>query len=171
LAICHTVQVAGSYQEGEDRAEEDDEQQSLLNFSGEIPPIFHKSLEELNDVESVHEEIDFIATRQTVTFEHKHSKANEPRPFSEIVQSKQHGFVHRRPSSLSNIQLVNSGISLPSSETPTKHNEFSKENILLRRVQEQQYKRTLSNNADGAFQKETVSHRRTQSSVPFGSSG
>lgn len=174
LAVCHTVQVAGSYEEDEDRAEED-EQQSLLNFSGEIPPIFHKSLEELNEMESVHEEIDFIAARQSVTFEHRNgnSKADDPRPFSDVVHTKKHDLTHRRPSSLSNIQFVNPATSLPSPESPPiKKVEFAKENILLRRVQQQQFKRTVSNNVDEKVtQKDVMTHRRTQSSVPFGNSG
>lgn len=169
MAICHTVQVAGSYEEDEDRAEEE---LSLLNVNAEIPSIFHKSLEELNDVESIHEEIDFINSRQSVTFDHRNGNAqklDEVRPASETVVSKaRKESLHKRPSSLSNIQFYKAA----SPESQVKHVEFAKENLLLRRVQQQEYKRTHSHNIDGvAASKDVMTHRRTKSSIPFGSSG
>lgn len=177
LAVCHTVQVAGSYEENEDRAqeeEENDEHESFLNFTGEIPPIFHKSLEELNDLENetVREEIDFITTRQTVTFENRNenSISDDRRPSSDMIHPKKHDFTHRRPSSLSNIQFSNPSVFPPVSDT-VKHVEFAKDNVLLRRVQQQQFKRTVSNNTDEKVNRKDTMHRRTQSSVPFGISG
>lgn len=172
LAVCHTVQVAGSYEEEEDRA---DEEQGILGYKANIPPIFHKSLEELNDIESVHEEIDFIATKQTVTFDRNGNlKQDEKRPFSAMVPPKNpHDSHHKRPLSLSNIQLLKTTTSGP--DSPTKHVEFANENPLLRRVQQQEYKRAVSHNMpeiDGTSKhKESMTHRRTQSSIPFGSSG
>ena len=147
----------------------------MLSHNAEIPSIFHKSLEELNDIESVHEEIDFIATRQTVTFEQRngHSRVDDLRPSSDQIPLKERrDSAHKRPLSLSNIKILPGQISGPIS--PTKHVEF-KENLLLRRVQQQEYKRAHShNNAPAServsIQASTMSHRRTQSSIPFGSS-
>lgn len=171
MAVCHTVQVAGSYEEDEDRAEEE---LGLLSHNAEIPSIFHKSLEELNDVESIHEEIDFITSRQTVTFDQRNgnSKPDDLRPASEMVPSvDRRGSAHKRPLSLSNIQ-VSKG---PGPLSPTKHVEFAKD-LLIKRAQQQEYKRTISHNvsqhSDEALDsKELKTHRRTQSSIPFGSSG
>lgn len=173
MAICHTVQVAGSYEEDEDRAEEE---QSLLNVNAEIPSVFHKSIEDLNDVESVQEEIDFITTRQTVTFESRngshqngHSKPDDMRPFSEMVMGSIHiDRAHKRPLSLSNIQVQKASSSL-SPEPIMKHVEFAKENPLLRKVQQLEYKRTVSYAVDGSLpQKDVMTHRRTRSSIPLG---
>lgn len=50
LALCHTVQVAGSF--------EQDEELTRLNDNAEIPSIFKKSIEDLQDVEDVHEVVD-----------------------------------------------------------------------------------------------------------------
>lgn len=176
LAICHTVQVAGKYDENEDRSEEDrlslSEEEQLLSFDGEIPPIFHKSLEELNDLDSVHEEIDFISSRQSITYEHRNGNSKEelPRPMSDIHQLKKQEFTHRRPSSLSNIQFVNQEGNSTENPANVKHVEFSKENLLLRRVQQQQFKRAISSNVETEKNnKELHTHRRTKSSVPFGS--
>lgn len=169
LAICHTVQVAGSYEEDEDRA---DEELSLLNVDAEIPPIFHKSLDELHDIESVHEEIDFISSKHSVTFERNGGpKPDESRPFSDAPQATRRESLHKRPLSLSNIQLPKSKLFGP--DSPSKQ---PSENLLLRQVQQQEYKRTVSyniNQVDGAkiHQRETMTHRRTQSSIPFGTSG
>lgn len=169
LAICHTVQVAGSYEEDEDRA---DEELSLLNVDAEIPPIFHKSIEDLQDVESVHEEIDFISSKHSVTFDRNGgAKSDENRPFSDVPQATRRESLHKRPLSLSNIQLPKSKLSGP--DSPSKQ---PTENLLLRQVQQQEYKRTVSYNitqADGGkiHQRETMTHRRTQSSIPFGTSG
>lgn len=166
--------MAGSYEEDEDRAEEEI---SLLSVNADIPPIFHKSLEELNDIESVHEEIDFIATRQSVTFDHRNgnSKPDDNRPYSDQTPSTvRRESLHKRPLSLSNIQIPKSSTSGP--DSPTKHVDFVRDNLLLRRVQQQEYKRAHSHNTtevdDGGFgQRQTMTHRRTQSSIPFGSSG
>lgn len=171
MAICHTVQVAGSYEEDEDRAEEE---LSLLNVNAEIPPIFHKSIEDLNDVESVQEEIDFITTRQTVTFDHRYGSPQnghpESRPFSETVMTKAfHERAHKRPLSLSNIQVQKATSSM-SPEPLVKHVEFAKENPLLRKLQQQEYKRTVSHNVDDPTKPKEMSHRRTRSSIPFGMS-
>lgn len=173
LAVCHTVQVAGSYEEDEDRAEEE---LNLLSHNAEIPPIFHKSLEELNDIESVHEEIDFITSRQTVTFDQRNgnSRFDDLRPSSEMVPPKERReSSHKRPLSLSNIQIPKGTILGPTS--PIKHVEFVKDNMLLRKVQQQEYKRANSQNAPtttdrSIFDPNTTKHRRTQSSIPFGSS-
>lgn len=171
LAICHTVQVAGSYEEDEDRAEEE---LNILNVNAEIPPIFHKSIEDLNDVESIEEEIDFISMRQTVTFEHRrgsHQNGNtngeEIRPHSDTTPQKpRRESLHKRPSSLSNIQVQKT------SDLSMKHIEFSMENPLLKRVQQQEYKRAVSHHVDGEVtQKEVATHRRTKSHIPFGSAG
>ena len=167
MAICHTVQVAGIYEEDEDRAEEDEErQQSLLNYSGEVPPIFHKSLEELNEIESVHEEIDFIASRQTVTFENRNGspKPDEIRPFSYSVSAKQSEVhTHKRPMSLSNIQI-------PKHSVPGEDSPKLLDNLLLKRVKQQDFKRTVSHSADVVSDKvDGKTHRRTRSSIPFGS--
>lgn len=168
--MCHTVQVAGTYEEDEDRA---DEENSLLNVDAEIPPIFHKSIEDLNEIESVHEEIDFIASRTTVMFER--NGRDDKRPQSDVpTQMKpSNESHHKRPLSLSNIQLPKSSTSGP--DSPLKHVEFATENMLLRRVQQQEYKRTVSHNVTAAGEqtklRETMTHRRTQSSIPFGSAG
>jgi hypothetical protein len=92
---------------------------------------------------------------------------------SDVTQTKKLDLTHRRPSSLSNIQFANTEMSLPSPELPTgaKHVEFSKENMLLRRVQQQQFKRAVSTNVEAPNGRDTLTHRRTQSSVPFGGSG
>lgn len=170
MAICHTVQVAGSYEEDEDRAEEE---LSLLNVNAEIPPIFHKSIEDLHDVESVQEEIDFITTRQTVTFDHRNGTQNgqpDSRPFSEMVMTK--GFqdrAHKRPLSLSNIQVQKATSSM-SPEPLVRHVEFAKENPLLRKLQQQEFKRTVSHNVEDPTKPKEMSHRRTRSSIPFGMS-
>lgn len=168
------MQVAGSYEEDEDRAEEEI---NLLSVSSDIPPIFHKSLEELNDIESVHEEIDFISSRQTVTFDHRNgfSKPDENRPYSDQTPTTvRRESLHKRPLSLSNITMPKSTTSGPIS--PVKHVDFVKDNMLLRKVQQQEYKRANSDNTssvdDGGFGKRgSMTHRRTQSSIPFGSSG
>lgn len=168
MAVCHTVQVAGNYEEEEDRA---DEENSLLNVDAEIPPIFHKSIEDLNDIESVHEEIDFIASRTTVMFER--NGRDDKRPQSEMQSLKNSTESHhKRPLSLSNIQMPKSSTSGP--DSPLKHVEFVTENMLLKRVQQQEYKRTISHNTPGGgqtSQTQTMTHRRTQSSIPFGSAG
>lgn len=118
------------------------------------------------------EEVDFAATRQTFELRNGISKTVDNRPASEILHDKKPDLTHRRPSSLSNIQLSNPLMSLPGPESPTKHVEFAKENMLLRRVQQQQYKRTVSNYAGGSeFKDSTMTHRRTQSSIPFGNLG
>lgn len=146
----------------------------VLNVNAEIPPIFHKSIEDLNDIESVHEEIDFIASRTTVMFERNGAGREDQRPQSEMLpQSKIRDSNHRRPLSLSNIQIPKSTTSGP--DSPSKHVEFVTENMLLRRVQQKEYKRTFSQNMTAAgeqtVQRETMTHRRTQSSIPFGSAG
>lgn len=81
--------------------------------------------------------------------------------------------LHKRPLSLSNIQLPKTNQVGPAS--PPKQVEFANENPLLRRVQQQEYKRTVSHNVtetDGLPKKvDFLTHRRTQSSIPFGSKG
>lgn len=149
----------------------------MLSHNGEIPPIFHKSLEELNDIESVHEEIDFITTKQTITFEQRieHSKPEDARPSSDAnpLTKNRRESAHKRPLSLSNIQIPKGSTQGPLS--PVKHLDFVKDNMLLRKVQQQEYKRAHSHNApvtdSVTIQTTTMTHRRTQSSVPFGYSG
>lgn len=178
LAICHTVQVAGSYEEAADREEEE---QTLLNVNAPIPSIFHKSLDELNDVESVQEEIDFIATRQTIIYDRNGNHANgngalnhDDRPFSESIATTRFHDVRnlKRPSSLSNIQVLRASTSGSqfSPELQLKNPEVSKENLLLRRLQQQEFKRTISQEVGGTTptQRDSMTHRRTKSSIPFG---
>lgn len=149
----------------------------MLSHNAEIPSIFHKSLEELNDVESVHEEIDFIATRQTVAYDQQngHSGLENHRPSSENNPPKERKeSSHKRPLSLSNIQIPRDSISGPNS--PIKHVEFVKESMLLKRIQQKEYSRANSHNvapvSDGVIiQQKVRTHRRTQSSIPFGYSG
>ena len=129
----------------------------------------------MNDNENVYEEIDFISSRQSITYEHRNGNSKEDsRPMSDMTEIKKHEFTHRRPSSLSNIQFANTERSLTSPEAPTsmtvKHVEFPKENVLLRKVQQQQYKRAISSNTE-VTDKDIMTHRRTQSNIPFGSSG
>lgn len=101
-----------------------------LNVTHEIPPIFHKSVEELNDDENFASE-------------------NDPQ-LSPEIQAFDNSKTHRRPMSLSGIQVPNSKSSVPQYE-----------NVILRRVMQQEYKRTISHNVP--TETDRSSHRRTQS--------
>lgn len=135
--------MAGSYSEDADKA---DEQNELLNVTNEIPPIFHKSLEDLCDAEDV---VDYV-------------QPNSPeidqdfRPFSVPQTAATNGKsdkTHRRPFSLSNIQMVHNS----PEQIPKKQ-----ENVLLRNVRNQEYLRSLSHNIPDEVDSK-LSHRRTQS--------
>ncbi|KAG5670176.1 hypothetical protein PVAND_000457 [Polypedilum vanderplanki] len=161
LALCHTVQVAGIYEEDADRA---DEEIALLNVNADIPNIFSKSLEELNDLE-VEEEIDFITERKTISRRGSvEPTSQEIRPLSEQPQPRPILGLHKRPMSLTN--------DAPFRNIETNGSGMSGGDILLRKLHQLEYKRTVSSNAviqdkvDGEIH--VMTHRRTKSSVPFG---
>ncbi|XP_070504807.1 phospholipid-transporting ATPase IF isoform X2 [Chironomus tepperi] len=100
LAVCHTVQVAGMYEEDQDRA---DEELALLNVTPEIPKIFHKSIEELRDIETV-EEIDFLTSKTYITHRGsvEYTLTDENRPMSDAVRVRNMEKAHTRHLSLNN---------------------------------------------------------------------
>lgn len=93
LAICHTVQVNGIYNEDADR---EDEQNELLNVTQEIPPIFHKSVEDL-----INEEVPDVVYSPEINPEFQPFADVNVAPMNDATDNK----THKRPFSLSHIQL------------------------------------------------------------------
>lgn len=183
LAICHTVQVAGKYLEDEDEA---DEANSLLNVSNEIPQVFQESLEEETVPESDEnsDETDFISIRPKVTNSHLrvgiehlqngHSILDETRPFSDQVVRRLHlQNLPNRPLSLTEGTMTpNSSVtSFHTDLVPKKQVDFTIDSELQKKIQLLQFKRTISHDDRTPEVLEIPTHRRTQSSVQFGSSG
>lgn len=155
------MQVAGAYIEDEDRAEEE-MNGNLLNVTAEIPPIFHKSVEELNDIE---DEADFITMRPVSSdirnrIQYNGSMApHENRPLSLS------NFPVTPNTSESSLSAINAG------QAPQqKHVEFAKDPSLLRKIKQLEFKRTLSHNMEiignDEMENDVKVHRRTQSSIP-----
>lgn len=160
LALCHTVQVSGIYQEDQDRAEEE---LALLNVNADIPNIFHKSLEELNDIESLQEEVDFITRRKVITRRGSSDievPNDESRPLSDatIIKNFQrsHKFRSSDPSRGQSLMVTKN-------ESSVKHVEFAQQTTSFSRTIS--YTDTLPSDFTDAKDK---SHRRTKSSVPYG---
>ena len=177
------MQVAGKYLEDEDEA---DEANSLLNVSNEIPQVFQDSLEEETVPESDDnsDETDFISIRPKVTNSHLkigseivqngHSILDETRPFSDQVVRRLHlQNLPNRPLSLTEGTMTpNSSVtSFHADLAPKKHVDFTINSELQKKIQSLQFKRTNSHNDTTPEVLEVPSHRRTQSSVQFGSSG
>jgi phospholipid-translocating ATPase len=124
---------------------------NLLNVSHEVPPIFHKSIEELNDEENFRDETEILPKPNSPEIQ---SSESGFRPFSLATNNinKNNGAdkSHKRPMSLSNIKLQNAHKAAPAYE-----------NIVLRRVKQQEYQRTISH--DIQTEVDRGSHRRTQS--------
>lgn len=159
--MCHTVQVSGIYEEDQDRAEEE---LALLNVTAEVPKIFHKSLEELNDIESVQEEVDFITSKKFITRRGSQESAlpnDESRPLSDAVIlrnfERSHKFRQSDPNRGQSLNIT------AKNESSNKHVEFAKNTTSFTRTISQ----TDSSMSDFGEVKDK-SHRRTKSSVPYG---
>lgn len=151
IAVCHTVQVAGIYEEDQDR---EDEELSLLNLSAEVPNIFHKSIEELNDIENLQEEVDFMTAKKVVS---RRGSLDESRPLSDSVITRNFDRSNKVRLSLTKDFTRNfiSSINFQTNGSSTKV----------------EYIRTLSQNMpiDHSSQDniKVLSHRRTKSSIPY----
>lgn len=184
LAICHTVQVAGKYLEDEDEA---DEANSLLNVSNEIPQVFQESLEEETSVpesDDNSDETDFISIRPKVTNFHQkddseniqngHSILDETRPFSDQIVRRLHLHnLNNRPLSLTEGTMTPnvSVASFQADLAPKKNVDFTIDSVLQKKIQLLQLNRAISHDDTTSEATEIPKHRRTQSSVQFGSSG
>lgn len=164
--MCHTVQVAGIYEEDQDRA--DEEQLALLNVNAEIPNIFSKSIEELTDIESYQEEVDFMTSRKIIdrrgSFENNLAN-DESRPLSDAVMLRNFERSHKFRLSLD--QLKNNAKSL---EQSSKQVDFIETNS-QRGSHRVDYVRTISDSMSGVKPHDKMdgpTHRRTKSSVPYG---
>jgi phospholipid-translocating ATPase len=159
LALCHTVQVAGIYEEDKDRAEE--EFALLTAVDAEVPKVFHKSLEELNDEENIH--ADFVTTKKLRTVNVSNEYLPENRPLSEINMVRNLERSHRRPHSLTTD---------PMSCIEINNKELISDANLSKKIMQQEFKRTISQQNSGNEEqngkKNMGSHRRTKSSIPFG---
>jgi len=184
LAVCHTVQVAGSYSEEDDREEEE---LNLLRVEAEIPPIFHKSMDELHEIERIEEEADYLSQAasqriSTINGNNGHALNGDVRPFSDLVMQRNFERSHHRPLSLSNIQVPatpNASVtSLINPDNPPKQVDFVRDPSLISRIKQLEFRRNFSHQDtspvdDVDMQKaaELLTHRRSKSHIPLGSKG
>jgi phospholipid-translocating ATPase len=137
---------------------------ALLNPNTEIPKIFHKSLEELNDIESVQEEVDFITARKIITRRGSNDIANgindEVRPLSDAVTIRNFERSHKRIASDPNrIQSLN----ITKNESTGKHVEFADKRTSFARTISQ-----IESSMSDFGEVKDKTHRRTKSSIPYG---
>lgn len=151
------MQVAGIYQEDQDR---DDEERALLQVSVEVPKIFHKSIEELNDIESVHENVDFITSRKVISRRGSVDTtilSDESRPLSDPITTRNLDRSHKLRLSLTNDYTSNNDSINP---------------MLNRKHHKVDFHRTLSQDTSTENHiiedAKVLAHRRTKSSVPYG---
>lgn len=160
LALCHTVQVGGIYEEDQDLAEEEI---ALLNPHTEIPKIFHKSLEELNDIESVHEEVDFIMSKKIITRRGSNDQKVPPsdfRPLSDAVLLRNFDRSNKfRSSDPNRVQSLNE----TKTESAGKHVEFADKRTSFARTISQ-----VESSINDLADVKDKTHRRTKSSIPYG---
>lgn len=98
------------YEEDQDRA---DEELAILNVTPEIPKIFHKSIEELRDIETV-EEIDFLTSKTYITHRGsvEYTLSDESRPLSDAVRARNLEKAHTRHLSLNSDRYKNGNAEL-----------------------------------------------------------
>lgn len=131
-----------------------------MHVSVEVPKIFHKSIEELNDIESVKENVDFVISRKIISRRGSVENAiqsDETRPLSDSITIRSFDRSHKIRLSLTNDYTSNIDNINP---------------MLNRKLNKVDFHRALSQNSstENHFNEEVkvLAHRRTKSSVPYG---
>ena len=155
MAVCHTVQVGGNYNEDEDKA---DEENNLSNIYSDVPEVFQNILEETLVTEDESEHETELGQRNNLNGVEIQA-LNADRPFSDLVHRRSSKALYNRPLSLTeNVPSHNSANS-------NQHVRFDIDDLKNWSQNSVVFKKTVSYNVPDVCSRN--GHRRTQSSVPY----